>query len=372
MNFDLSEDQALFRAAVERFVLPVDTEFRRRLRSAGDGYDRARWRELADLGLLALAVSEDAGGMGGTPIDLALVAEALGKGNAPDPWLENGVLPARILALSGKEDVLASVLSGQSIAAFALAERAMRYDLAASAMTARRAGDGYVLSGEKTFVLGGAMADWLIVSADLDGETALFLLAADTPGLERRAYRIADGSTACELRCLNVAADKGSRLPLGMDDLRAVADDVRLLAAAEMAGLAQRLFDDTLAYVKQREQFGAALGTFQALQHRLVECYAALEQARSMLYRAALADRSDPAAWHRSCAGAKAFIGEQADRVAREAVQMHGGMGVTDELAIGHALKRVLLLSRLLGDADSALAEFADVSGDVGLRGRTI
>ena len=362
MNFDLSEEQGLFRAAVERFVQPVDTEFRRRLRRHANGYDRARWSELAELGLLALAVGEEAGGMGGGPIDLALVAESLGKGNAPDPWLENGVLPARLLAAAGRLALLDEVIAGQSFVACALAERGQRYSLVAKGMSARPQGDGFVLSGEKTFVLGGAMADWLVVSAECGGQTALFLVRGDAAGLERRPYRLADGSMACELRCLGVMLDADARLPLDYAGLLAIVDDVRLLAAAEMLGLAQRLFDDTLDYVKQREQFGVALGTFQALQHRLVECYAALEQARSMLYRAALADHGDPVAWHRSCAGAKAFIGEQADRVAREAVQMHGGMGVTDELAIGHAMKRVLLLSRLFGDADSALAEYAEAA----------
>jgi alkylation response protein AidB-like acyl-CoA dehydrogenase len=362
MNFDLSEEQELFRATVERFVAPVGTEFRRTLRGNPHGYDRSRWQELAELGLLALAVGEEAGGMGGGPIDLALVAEALGKGNAPDPWLENGVLPACVLAESGQQALLDEVLTGQSVVAAAFAERGMRYSLKAKGMTARTQGDGFVLSGEKTFVMGGALADWLIVTAECGGETALFLIAADAAGLERRPYRLADGSEACELRCLNVAVSADARLALPFAGLLAIIDHIRLLASAEMLGLAQRLFDDTLDYVKQREQFGVALGTFQALQHRLVECYAALEQARSMLYRAALADQSDAAAWHRSCAGAKAFIGEQADRVAREAVQLHGGMGVTDELAIGHAMKRVLLLNRLFGDADSMLAEYAEAA----------
>ncbi|AUX68330.1 hypothetical protein CHX26_01265 [Porphyrobacter sp. HT-58-2] len=126
-----------------------------------------------------------------------------------------------------------------------------------------------------------------------------------------------------------------------------------------MVGLGQRLLDDTLAYVKEREQFGVAIGSFQALQHRLVDCYAREEQSRSMLYRAALTERGDAAKWQRAAAGAKAFIGENVDAIAREAVQMHGGMGITDELAIGHALKRVLLLARLFGDVDTVLAEYA-------------
>jgi alkylation response protein AidB-like acyl-CoA dehydrogenase len=135
-----------------------------------------------------------------------------------------------------------------------------------------------------------------------------------------------------------------------------------LLAAAEMVGLAQRLFDDTLAYVKQREQFGVPIGTFQVIQHRLVDCYAKLEQARSTLLRAAMADPANGRAWRRAALGAKAYVGEVADHIAREAVQLHGGMGITEELAIGHAMKRVLLLSTLLGDSDATLAEYAEAA----------
>ena len=145
-------------------------------------------------------------------------------------------------------------------------------------------------------------------------------------------------------------------------DFERVVADVRLLAGAEMVGLAQRLQDETLNYVKEREQFGVAIGSFQALQHRLVDCYSLLEQARSMLYRAALAGASDAAEWQRQAAGAKAYITQNADHVAREAVQMHGGMGITDELAIGHAMKRVLLLSKLFGDVDANLVQYAEAA----------
>ncbi|GAA4042568.1 acyl-CoA dehydrogenase family protein [Parerythrobacter jejuensis] len=359
MNFDLSEEQELFKATVERFVAPVDTEFRRQLRSKPNGYDAARWQELAELGLIALVASEDEGGMGGSPVDLALVGEALGKGSAPDPWLENGVLPARILAAAGQSSALEALLSGERVTACALAERRQRYNLRARGMTAKQDGDGFALTGEKTLVLGGAMADALIVSAEHDGDTWLFLLDADASGVERRNYVIADGSVASELRCTNAVAAK---LDLDLAGLEPIIDDIRLLAAAEMLGLGQRLLDDTVAYVKEREQFGVAIGSFQALQHRLVECYAAVEQARSMLYRAALGHHEDAAGWRKSCAGAKAFIGEQVDRVAREAVQMHGGMGVTDELAIGHAMKRVLLLNKLFGDPGAVLVDYAEAA----------
>ncbi|WP_324073026.1 MAG: acyl-CoA dehydrogenase [Erythrobacter sp.] len=357
MNFDLSEEQQMFVTSVERFAAPIDVEARRRLRLSPTGYDRARWQSLAEMGLIALAASEDAGGMGGSPLDLALVAEAIGKANAPDPLIEHGVLPTLLLERGQAHEALEGVLAGTTIATFAWTERGQRYSLRAKGMKAESTGDGFVLSGEKTMVMGALIGDLFIVTADIGGEIACFLVPKDAPGLEVRAYRLADGSIAGELKLTRTPA--AARLTLNAAALDGIVAEVRLLAAAEMVGLGQRLLDDTLAYVKERQQFGVAIGSFQALQHRLVDCYAREEQARSMLYRAALSDRGDTAAWQRAAAGAKAFIGENVDAIAREAVQMHGGMGITDELAIGHALKRVLLLARLFGDVDTVLAEYA-------------
>lgn len=357
MNFDLSEEQELFRSSVERFAAPIDVESRRKLRLSPTGYDRSRWQQLAELGLIALAASEDAGGIGGSAVDLALVAEAIGQANSPDPWLEHGALPALLLERGGAHVTLEKVLAGNTIATFAWAERARRYSLEASGMKAEQSGDGFTLTGEKTFVMGALLADQFIVTADLEGKTACFLIPSDTDGLEVRGYRLTDGSIAGELKLTRSMVS--AKLEIDAAALDKVISEVRLYAAAEMMGLGQRLLDDTLSYVKEREQFGVAIGSFQALQHRLVDAYAKVEQSRSMLYRAALADSTDAVAWQRACAGAKAFISEAVDAVAREAVQMHGGMGITDELAIGHAMKRVMVLSRLFGDVDTALAEYA-------------
>lgn len=357
MNFDLSEEQQMFVTSVERFAAPIDVEARRKLRLSPSGYDRARWQSLAEMGLIALAANEAAGGMGGSAVDLALVLEAIGKANAPDPLLEHGILPALLLERGGAGDVLDGVLSGETTATLAWAERGQRYSLKAKGMKADAAGDGFALTGEKTMVMGALLAELFIVTADLGGETACFLVPRNAPGLEVRAYRLADGSIAGEIKLTRTPA--AARLSLDPAALDGIVADLRLYAAAEMVGLGQRLLDDTLTYVKEREQFGVAIGSFQALQHRLVDCYARQEQARSMLYRAALTDRGDAAKWQRAAAGAKAFIGENVDAIAREAVQMHGGMGITDELAIGHALKRVLVLARLFGDVDTVLAEYA-------------
>jgi len=359
MNFDLSEEQELFRASVERFAMPIDVEARRQLRSGTEGYDRARWTELAELGLIALAAGEDSGGMGSSMLDLALVAESIGTTNAPDPWLENGVLPTLLLDQAGQTETVENVITGETVATFAWAERGMRYSLNARHMKAEATADGFALTGEKTFVLSAALADLFIVTAELDGAVASFAVPRDTAGLEVRAYRLTDGSVAGELKLSRAIVSEDAKLALTIDQLVSIAADIRLLAAAELVGLGQRLLNDTLVYVKEREQFGVPIGSFQALQHRLVDCYAKIEQSRSMLYRAALTERADSAAFGRAAAGAKAFISQSVDHIAREAVQMHGGMGITDELAIGHALKRVLVLARLFGDVDTNLAEYA-------------
>jgi alkylation response protein AidB-like acyl-CoA dehydrogenase len=356
MNFDLSEEQQMFVTSVERFAAPVDVEARRRLRLSPNGYDRARWQQLAEMGLIALAASEEAGGMGGSAVDLALVAEAIGKANAPDPLLEHGILPAMLLERGGAREALDGVISGETIATLAWTERGQRYSLKAKGVKAEQTGDDFVLTGEKTMVMGALLADLFIVTADLGGETVCFLVPKGAPGLEVRAYRLADGSIAGEIKLTRAPAS--AKLTLDAYGLAAIASELRLYAAAEMVGLGQRLLDDTLTYVKEREQFGVAIGSFQALQHRLVDCYAKEEQARSMLYRAALTDRAD-AKWQRAAAGAKAYISDNVDAIAREAVQMHGGMGITDELAIGHAMKRVMVLARLFGDVDTVLAEYA-------------
>ncbi len=350
MNFDLDEDQQLTRDTIARFLGPVDIAARRAMRQTEGSYARARWQAIADLGLLALAAPEAMGGMGGTIVDLALVAEALGKGLAIDPWLENGVLPIRLAAAASDAALVGDLVGGTRFAAVAFAEPTRRYET--RSVGTRVEGDR--VGGAKTFVLGASLADTLLVTA---ADDKLARIVPDAVGVVRQAYPIVDGSSAATLDLHRVPAEI---FDLPETKFQRVIGDVRLLAAAEMLGLAQAMFDDTLAYVGERQQFGAAISSFQALQHRLVECYAALEQARSMVLRTAMLDpTTDDANWPRIAAGAKAFVGEAAMRIGLEAVQMHGGMGQTDELAIGHALKRVMLLDKLFGDQDHCLRSFA-------------
>ncbi|MEP2989178.1 MAG: acyl-CoA dehydrogenase [Parasphingorhabdus sp.] len=362
MNFDLSEDQEMFKATAERFAAPIDVEARRKIRELNGGYDKTRWQELAELGFLALAADEDQGGMGGSLTDLVVIAEALGQGNAVDPWLENGVLSAKILATAGASETLESVLDGSQIIATAFAEPNGRFNLTPQTTTAKKSGADYIISGEKRFVLNGMIADHFLVTCDCDGELSMFLVASDAEGLRKRGYRLTDGSMAAEIQFLNVIIPTSAKLDIDATIFTEIVSEIRLLACAEMVGLAQRLFDDTVEYVKQREQFGTAIGSFQVIQHGLVDCYAQLEQMRSMLWRTALIQRSEASTWQAQYAGAKAFIGENAHFIAKRAVQFHGGMGITDELAVGHAMKRIILLDRLFGDAATNLSEYAEAA----------
>lgn len=351
MNFDLDENQSLFKAAVERFSVGADVLARHRTRALAGGFDRARWTALAELGLIALAAAEKDGGLGGSLHDCAVVAQALGKAQTVEPWLECGFLGARLLSST---PMIKAIISGETVAAFAFAEAGRRYVLDAAQMRARRAGSGFTLSGEKQFVLNGAAADLFIVTANLDGSTELFTVPRSTEGVDLKSYPVVDGSFATILTLRDVAVD--APLPGGAERLLGVIDDARLLAAAEMVGLAQQLFDDTLNYVKTREQFGQPLGRFQVIQHNMVGGYEKVELMQSALYRALLAPAPGR---RREICGLKAFVGEAAIEVAHLAVQMHGGMGTTDELGIGHGLKRIMLLSKLFGDPASDLAAYA-------------
>jgi hypothetical protein len=329
---------------VERFVAGDDVPARLRTRRMDGGFDRSRWQTLAELGLIALATPETDGGLGGSLSDCAIVAQALGKGVSVSPWLECGFLPARLLA--GSQHA-ASVVDGSLIAALAFAEPGSRYALDARSVAA---GNG-VLSGEKQFVLGGPIADLLIVTARSEGATQLFLV--DRADVDVTPYPVADGSLAGVIRFRSTPARP---LAGGMDILEEAVLDTMLMASAEMVGLAQRLFDETLAYVKTREQFGQPIGRFQVIQHRMVDAYALCEEIQSALFRVLLmpAEKRRP-----QLSGLKAQVSEAALSVAHEAVQFHGGMGMTDELIVGHALKRILLLSKLFGDPQTGYEAYA-------------
>ncbi|MFQ3664829.1 MAG: acyl-CoA dehydrogenase [Sphingomonadaceae bacterium] len=364
MNFDFTEEQALLRATIERFGADRhgrDVARRHRNRQQPGGFDRAGWQALAELGVLALPFASEAGGLGGGPVDLVAVAEPLGSWLATEPFTEALVPAGTLLEAGGAEAALARVIAGEAVPAAALGERAGRYNYSHVETRAKADGAAWRLTGEKHAVWQGGAADLLVVSARVSGEArdpsgiGLFLVEADA--VERRIWHAADGSLAAEIVLREAPAtflecDTAEALDLAL--LRSW-----LSASAELLGVASLLHETTLAYVKNRVQFGRPIGQFQVIQHRMVDCYVALEQARSMVYRAAALAQADGG---RAIAAAKAYVADAALSVAHEAVQFHGGMGVTDELIIGHGLKRIQMLARLFGDGETAAIRYAEAA----------
>jgi alkylation response protein AidB-like acyl-CoA dehydrogenase len=363
VNFDLTEEQAMLKALVERYCTDVhglDLEKRRRQRRAMGGFDRANWAQLAELGIMALPFAETDGGLGGGPVEIITVAETLGRNLATEPFSEGLIPVAALVNAAQQSGVAGPLLAGERLATLAVTELAGRYNLAHVETRARETAEGWRLSGAKTAVWQGIAADGLLVSARISGDVrdadgiGLFLVDCAAAGVERRAWVATDGQQAAELALHEAPAVRLGAL--GLSDLDAAVRAAWLSGSAEMVGAAALLFDQTLAYVKTRVQFGKPLGSFQVIQHRLTDCYVALEQARSMVYRAALAPEAERS---RQIAGTRAFVSEAARSIAHEAVQMHGGMGVTDELLVGHGLKRIQFLSRLWGDPETAAAAYA-------------
>ena len=343
MEFELGESRLLYKSTVERFVGTFDSALRKAQRGEPAGFSRQRWKAMAELGLLHLPIEEEHGGIGGDAADCAVVAQALGYGISPEPWLECGFWPA--LLLQERAD-LAEIASGKRICAVAFSEPYLDGEWLPRTTVAERTGDHFRLTGEKVLVLGGADAELFIVTADYRGEATCFLVPRDTPGLSVSPYRIIDGGNAAALRLDGVKIAQSERF-CSAEALRQSIAGAMLMASAEMVGLTQRLFEETLSYVKTREQFGQPIGRFQAIQHRMVDNYVALEKARSTLLWAI---EGGWQAGAEKVAGAKAFIAQLARSVAHDSIQLHGGMGITDELLVGHALKRIVLLSRLFVD----------------------
>lgn len=355
MEFELSESRTLYKSTVERFVGAFDSVHRRGQRDEAAGFSRSRWSEMAALGIFHLPIAEEAGGLGGDAADCAVVAQALGYGVAPEPWIECGFWPALLLQERAEHEGLAS---GERLCAIAWAEPGFDGTWVPQTTFANRIGADYRLTGEKQLVLSGAGADVFLVTANDQGRTACFLVPRDRPGVTVSPYRIVDGTNAAVVTFDRVALTDAD-LVASQAAFEESVVAVMLMAAAEMVGLAHRLFDETLSYVKTREQFGQPIGRFQVIQHRMVDHYVELETARSTLLWAVDEGWSNgPGA----IAGAKAFIAGLARAIAHDAIQLHGGMGMTDELVVSHALKRILLLSRLLADPVQGLHLYEKVT----------
>ncbi len=364
MHFELTEEQALLRETIERFALDYcDPAHRAVHRACERGYSAENWHALAELGVLSLPFAAADGGLGGGRMELLTVMEGLGRALALEPVLEEIIIAGGLIARAGsaaqKDRWLPRLMSGEAHLSLAHIERGARYDLATVSVRARRSGSCHLLDGDKLIVPQGAAGSAFIVSAledtgSDDRRVGLYLLEPDTSGLERRELRLVDGSVACTLALRGCPSE---RLPGGLAQLEAMADDARLAACAEMLGIMSRLLDATLEHVRTRKQFGAPLGAFQVIQHMLADLYASLEQSRSQLYRAALF-AGEGAARREAIAGMKSYVSAAAVRLGEQCIQLHGGMGVSEELPIGDGHKRILLLSTLFGDADHELHRY--------------
>jgi len=299
VNFDLSETQELFRSTTERFTQKVDVAERTKIRSNTEAYDRNRWTELCELGLLAVAANTDQGGLDGSLIDLSVIAETIGKNNALDPWLENGFFPSALLSKAQKNDVLSLIIDGSKMAAVAFAEPGTRYELKPNNTKATKLkdGNGYQINGEKQFIMGGTLADFLLITTCCEGDFALFCIAANSPGLSAKSYRLADGSIGTMISLKKVDAANDTLVKMSFEEFSDVVTLVCLFCCSEIVGLSQFLHDQTLDYVKQRKQFDAPIGSFQVIQHGLVDCYSELEQMRSLLLRSLLMNQDSSENW---------------------------------------------------------------------------
>jgi pimeloyl-CoA dehydrogenase small subunit len=378
MNFDLSDEQRMLKASVDRLIAErYDFESRKTYAARPEGWSRELWAQFAEMGLLALPFSEEDGGFGGGPVETMLVMEAFGRGLVLEPYLATVILCGNLLRLGAsaaqRAELIPRIADGSLLLAFAHSEAQARFDLADIATRARQEGDAWVLDGAKRWVLHGGSADQLIVPARVSGDRrdrdgiALFLVDAKAAGVARRGYTVQDGTRAADVTLSKVRVPAaaligtaGAALPL----IERVVDIATAAICTEAVGTMDKTTAITVDYLKVRKQFGVTIGSFQALQHRAVDMLVAVEQARSMaLFATMMADESDAAERARSISAAKVQIGKSARFVGTQGVQLHGGIGVTEECHVGHYYRHLTVLEILFGDTQHHLAAFARAGG---------
>jgi alkylation response protein AidB-like acyl-CoA dehydrogenase len=364
VNFDYDSEQNDLRDAVRGLLARAysDSEARRAVVKADPGFDEKTWSRLAEMGLLGLPFAEEDGGMGAGPIEVAIVAEEIGRVLAPEPFIETVVLAGGLVAAVGtaeqKGEVLAGISEGTTIAVFAHAEPGTRWTPTASGVTATQSGDGWTLTGVKEPVPSGARADLLIVSAAVDGGTGLFLVQGDAAGLTRTGYRTHDGTRAANIRFDGtpaVALGEGGDQTAAIEKALAVA---RIAYGHEALGAMDTALRTTTEYLKTRKQFGVTISKFQALTFRAADMYVSLELARSIaLWASMVADAGGDVV--QAADRARLLISRASRHIGKEAIQLHGGIGVTAEYSVGHYTSRLIAIDHLLGDGDWALARLA-------------
>ena len=374
MDFEFSREQQLLSDSLRRFLGErYRFEARRGIVRSAEGWSREIWSALAEMGLLGLHAPEEYGGAGDAPVETLLTMTAFGRALLVEPYLPSAILATSLIrdlaSPAQKKTLLPPMVAGERITVPAHDEAATRHALSHVATSAARKDDGFALNGRKAVILHAAAADDLLISARTSGDTeaedgiSLFVVKRDAPGVSLSAYPTLDEQRAAEVVLRDVSVPRGALVgPEGgaFAAIRAAWDVAIAALCAEAVGALQAILDATLEYAKTRKQFGVPIGTFQALQHRMAEMLIHVEQARSMSYLAALRCRDpDPLARGKAVSAAKVLVGQACRRVGQEAIQLHGGMGMTDELAVSHYFKRLTVIELSFGDTEHHLERFA-------------
>ena len=365
MDLSFTSEQELLQDSAVKFAQKGCglEQYKKSLETPGQ-CDPAIWSQVAEFGWLALLVPESAGGLGGSTFDVALVAEALGAGMVVEPFVVGAALPAFVVAATGQaaehEALLSDLSEGKLQMAVACNERAGRFDVRHCSGVAERNGDGFVLTAEKHCAFNAPNATQLIVSARLDDQIKLFLVSAKADGVAMERYPVLGGGVAADVSLDKVALPQSAllgdvyALEVGLDRATAV-------ACAQALGAMTALIERTINYLRTRKQFGVPIGSFQSLQHRVVDMFIEAEQSRSMVMMAAdKADSSDPVIRARAVSAAKAYLCKASKLVGQQAVQLHGGIGVTEELDVGHYFRQLTAFYTRFGDRDYHLARFSE------------
>jgi pimeloyl-CoA dehydrogenase small subunit len=375
MDFDLSDEQQLLRDNVARLIKDrYGFEARAKHQKEAKGWSDALWREYADMGLLGAPFSEADGGFGGGPVETMIVMEEFGKALVLEPYLQTVVLCGALLrhGASAKQraELIVTIATGELSFSFAHGEKQSGFDLNDVATSARKEAGAFVLNGEKTLVGQGDSADKLIVSARLAGARrdrdgiGLFLVDAGAPGVHRRGYSTQDGQRAADITLDSVRVESHDVFgnPEGaLPVIERAVDEAIAALSAEAVGAMSEALSMTVDYLKTRKQFGVAIGSFQALQHRASDMIVALEQARSMAYLATMmAGEADANERAKAISAAKTQIGRSARFIGQQSVQMHGGIAMTYEYKVGHLFKRLTMIDMAYGDADVHVRRLAD------------
>jgi alkylation response protein AidB-like acyl-CoA dehydrogenase len=372
MDIQFTEEQDMLRSSVERLLRnQYDFEARRKIVASEEGFSRAQWGAFAELGLLAAPFSEGAGGLGGGPLSTMIIMHEFGRHLVVEPFAETVVLAGGLIEHVGtteqQQAFIPGIIDGSRIWALAWAEKSSRFDFASVTTRARREGSDYVLTGAKTMVIAAPWADNLIVSARTSGDgrdrggVSLFVVDSRATGLDLQSFKTIDGRRAAEIGLRDVRGQLLGREGEGVAALEACRDRAIGALCAETVGAIGELNSATLDYSKTRKQFGTTIGSFQVLQHRMVDMFIAHQEALSLMQHLNLSLGADDGGLSRLASGAKSKIGYAGRFVADQAVQLHGGMGMTDELNVGHYFKRISSINIQFGDPAHHLLRYVQL-----------